>query len=69
RKLVAVDPMESSDHGQAGGSPPAVTDILELLGTSVQTTVVQLSFTQPAAKAVLVNQIYAPGNRQCPDAG
>ena len=55
RQLVAIDPVQPVNHGQAAHHPPAVAHVFQFLRPAVQTTVMELPLTQPAAQTILVH--------------
>ena len=65
RQLLAVDPMKLVQHGHAAHHPPAVTDVLLLLGPPVQPTVLELTFAKPSSQLLLIYQVKPPRDGQC----
>lgn len=46
---LSIDPVELPNHLKTTGHPPTVTDIFQLLWSAVETTAVELPFTQPTS--------------------
>ncbi len=63
--FCAVDPVELVEHGHAAHDPPAVADVLLLLGPPVQAAVLELSFAQPGAELLFLDEIKPSRDGQC----
>ena len=61
---VCVNPLELANYAQRGDHPPAVADVLQLFGSSVEAARGQLSFGQPPAQQVAVYQVKPINDRQ-----
>ena len=56
--------MQTIDHSEAAQHPPAVTDVLKLLRTTVQASVTELTFAEPCPKPIFVYQVQSLCNGQ-----
>lgn len=68
-QLLAIDPMQLFEHGQAAHDPPAVAHVLFLFGSSVQATILELPFAQPRTELLMLYQIQTAGDGQGAYAG
>lgn len=68
---VPVDPMHAPDDLQAAQDPPAVTDVLVLLGPAIQTAARKLSLGKPTRELVHFDKVeafgYGQGGHACED--
>ena len=63
-QAMTIDPMGPADHGQAADDPPAIADVLELLGPTVEATAGELARAEPNAPPLGQHQDdAAPGCR------
>ena len=68
-QAMAIDPMRSADHGQATDDPPAIADVLELLGPTVEATASELALAQPSTDPVGIDQVATAGDAEGAQAG
>lgn len=64
-ELGCVDPMGSLQHAETAQNPPRVADILELLWSTVQSSILELSFAEPPPKLVSIDIMQCIQDGQC----
>ena len=64
RQLPSINPMQPPNHRKTARDPPAITNILQLLRSSIQAYPLHLPLTQPHAQLVLIHGIQSSRNRQ-----